>query len=352
MNTPNNIFNFGSFISESNTMKQLPCDMLVPRHNHRFKLYEGERLQDMIHSVEENGVLTPIIVLHITEELIKNYESEMESADNEKRDRLQTAIEFYRENISKYEILAGHNRKNVVELTGGTTIIGVIKENLTYDEAEMYVAETNLMQRGFDDLSITERASVLAARHSAMFTEDKRKAIERELRSLNGETIVDNIEENSTKKKSKLAATGKGYNMCKDNVARHIRIHKYLVDEIKPFVDNGKIPFRSACVLTHISPAVQRDIVELLENLGVGVSTKKADLLREAFDNNELNEAVMREILVTGSYNKKTEKTRRRAYEVKINPTISEKYFSPDWDMAQIQDIVNLALEQYFSGKH
>lgn len=352
MNTPNNIFNFGSFISESNTMKNLPCDMLVPRHNHRFKLYEGERLQDMIHSIKENGVLTPIIVLHITEELIKNYESEMESADKEKRERLRTAIEFYREHISKYEILAGHNRKNVVEITGGTSIIGVIKENLTYDEAEMYVAETNLMQRGFDDLSITERAGVLAARHNAMFSEDKRKAIERELRSLNGETVVDEVEDDGTKKKSKLAATGEGYNMGKDNVARYIRIHKMLVDEIKPYVDNGKIPFRSAYVLTHIPPAVQRNIVELLEALGVGISMKKAELLREALGNNELDDAVLREILVTGNYKKKTEKTRRRAYEVKINPTISEKYFSPDWDMAQIQDIVNLALEQYFSGKH
>ncbi len=51
-------FNFNSFISENNQVKQIPLDMLVPYHNHKFKLYEGERLNDMVQSVKSNGVIS------------------------------------------------------------------------------------------------------------------------------------------------------------------------------------------------------------------------------------------------------------------------------------------------------
>ncbi|MBD9216921.1 MAG: hypothetical protein EGQ23_08160 [Solobacterium sp.] len=40
----------------------IAIDKLIPYHNHRFTLYEGERLDDMIQSIKKNGVITPIIV--------------------------------------------------------------------------------------------------------------------------------------------------------------------------------------------------------------------------------------------------------------------------------------------------
>ena len=49
-------------VSIDNQIKQIPCDMLIPYHNHKFELYTGERLEDMIQSIKDNGVLIPIIV--------------------------------------------------------------------------------------------------------------------------------------------------------------------------------------------------------------------------------------------------------------------------------------------------
>lgn len=337
-------FNFGNFISESNTLKQLPLDMLVSRHNHRFKLYDGERLQDMVQSIESNGVLTPIIVLLINEALIKNIEDEMNFADDERKEKLSIAAEFYRDNLDKYEILAGHNRCNAAQLAGKTTVPGIVKENLSYDEAEMYVAETNFMQRGFDDLSITERASVLAARHSAMFDEDKRRAIERELAILNGDEVEEDTEDDE--KKSKLAVVGDNYGLSKDTVARLIRIDK-LVPELKPYVDEGKIAIRAAVNLSYLFTSEQRKVAEMIE---FGVDMKKSTLLREVSKQNRLNDNAIREILVMGTYGA-APTTKRKPIKVKISTDISEKYFAPDWDEAKVQDIINLALEQYFSKK-
>lgn len=39
-------FNFGAMMSQENQIKQIPVDMLVPYHNHKFTLYQGERLDD------------------------------------------------------------------------------------------------------------------------------------------------------------------------------------------------------------------------------------------------------------------------------------------------------------------
>lgn len=335
-------FNFGSFISENNALKQLPLNVLVSRHNHKFKLYKGERLNDMVESIRTNGVLTPIIVLLINEELCRKIEDEHDNAaDESKREKLSQAAEFYREHIDEYEILAGHNRCLAAKLAKMTTIIGVVKENLSYDEAEMYVAETNFMQRGFDDLSITERASVLAARHSAMFDEDKRNAIVRELAILNGEDVEPESEDG---KKSKLAAVGENYGLSKDTVARLIRIDK-LIPELKPYVDDGTIAVRAAVNLSYLFTSEQKKVSEMAE---FGIDMKKSSLLRDVSRQKKLNDNAIREILAFGRLGEAPVQ-KRKPIKVKINTDFAEKYFSPEWDDERVQEIVNAALEIYFA---
>lgn len=40
----------------------LPLDKIKTFYDHPFHLYEGERLQNMVESIKEHGVLTPVIV--------------------------------------------------------------------------------------------------------------------------------------------------------------------------------------------------------------------------------------------------------------------------------------------------
>ena len=62
MNTPQ--FDLSAMLStpQQTAVQQIPCDKLHPYHNHKFELYSGERLEDMVASIKENGVLSPIIV--------------------------------------------------------------------------------------------------------------------------------------------------------------------------------------------------------------------------------------------------------------------------------------------------
>ncbi len=103
----------GLDFSPEQGITEIALDKLIPYSRHSFKLYDGERLDDMIQSIAKNGVITPIIV---------------RTADN-----------------GKYEILAGHNRAYAAEKAGINKIPAVVKANLSDEEAEIYVVETNLM---------------------------------------------------------------------------------------------------------------------------------------------------------------------------------------------------------------
>ncbi len=237
-------FDIGTMMSQANQIKDIPVDMLKSYHNHKFSLYTGERLEDMVESVKRNGVLIPIIVQPI-------------------------------DNGESYEILSGHNRTNAARLAGLSKVPAVIKEGLTEEEAEIYVVATNLAQRGFSDLKISEQAAVLSMRHSKLFSEEKQQAIADELAVLEGKAV------------SKLEKTGEEYGLKKDTVARLLRVDK-LLEGFKPWVDSKELSIRAAVKLSYISPEGQEQLYNAVEQNGcmsVKIDMKKASALYVAYAN-------------------------------------------------------------------
>lgn len=137
-------------------VQMVPVKSIQPFHDHPFHLYEGERLEDMIASVKEHGVLNPVIV-----------------------QKLDTG----------YEMLSGHNRWNAAKLAGIKEIPAIVKTGLSEEEAYVYVIETNLMQRSFSDLAISEKAAVLKARYEKEACQGKRNDILEEIARLEGKEI-------------------------------------------------------------------------------------------------------------------------------------------------------------------
>ena len=298
-------FDIGTMMSQENQIKNIPISSLVPYHNHKFQLYSGERLEDMVESVKKNGILIPIIV------------------------------QPYGEN---YEILSGHNRTNAAKLAGLETVPAVIKERLSDDEAEMYMIETNLRQRGFDDLKISEQAAVLAMRHSKMFSEEKSRAINEELERLDG----------NEPSKSKLDITGEEYGMKKDSVARLLRVDK-LIPELKPWVDSKQLAVRAAVELSYIPEEEQKLLYSIIKSPDNGMLIKldirKAKQLREAYKNVEkLSKSKMTELLI-GDY--KAKKSEMKS--LKLPSEFYLKYFDEDTEPEKVLMIIEKALENYFS---
>ena len=310
----------------ASTIMTAPLDSLIPYHNHKFSLYEGERLDDMVQSIKANGILNPVIVRPASE-------------------------------IGKYEILAGHNRCNAAKLAGLTVVPCIVKDGLTDDEAEIYVIETNAMQRGFNDLSISEQAAVIAYRHSKMFTDEKAEAIRTELQNLEGGVTEDNTENAvfvNQNGKSKLAAVGTEYNLSKNSVARLIRISK-LTEELIPSIDLKLLPVRAGVELSYIPQNAQKAIFEYCketvirdgkEYQAVRIDMKSAPALRELFS--DFDGSVNTAVKMLESYSKGAEDKPKKPKPRKLNADIYSKYFDDEETDEYVNSIIDEALQMYF----
>lgn len=301
-------FNFGAMMSQENQIKQIPVDMLVPYHNHKFTLYEGERLDDMVESIRKNGVMTPIIVQPLED--------------------------------GNYEILIGHNRWNASKVAGLECIPAIIKENLTEEEAEIYVVESNLLQRGFGELKISEQAQVLSLRYESMFSQGKRNDIISELLALEGKT-------EQKQKHNSREEVGAEYGLSRNTVARLLRVDK-LNDGIKEWVDNGELSVRAAVELSYLSDEDQEQLYRTNTDYATGgmsrkISEKTAKQLRASADNDGVSDTMSSILSGDEKENKPSGKS------VKIDGEIYERYLS-NIDKKQIASIVENALRMYFNN--
>ena len=311
MNTPQ--FDLGAMLSAPQTaIQQIPCDQLKPYHNHKFELYTGERLEDMIASIKENGVLSPIIV----------------QPDGD-----------------SYEILIGHNRWNASKLAGLSTVPAIVKSGLTEGEAEMYVIESNVMQRGFENLRISEQAAAVALRHSEMFSQGKRNDILRELAVLeNPSAEPDTATLNPVGSKLDTSeSVGKEYGVSKGSVVRLIRINK-LIDELKALVDSGELSIRAGVELSFLSEDTQAVVAECAEDSKIDM--KKAKMLRASADEEGSIERHTIEGIICGEDGEAKPKPK----SVKISNDTYTKYFSEGVKAKEITETIEKALAFYFEN--
>lgn len=291
-------------------VQQIPCEQLKPYRNHKFELYTGERLDDMVASIKENGVLSPIIV----------------QPDGE-----------------DYEILIGHNRWNASKIAGLPSVPAIIKTGLSEDEAEIYVIESNVMQRGFDNLRISEQAAAVALRHSEMFSQGKRNDILKEL------ALMKNPESATSDPVGMKSAPdvndniGEHYGLGRSTVVRLIRINK-LIDELKALVDSGDIAIRTGVELSFLSDDTQAVIAECAEESKIDMKTAK--MLRSSADNEgNIDRYIVHSII----YSEDTEQ-KPKPKSVKISHDAFTKYFSKSTKAEEISETIEKALALYFKN--
>ena len=299
-------FNFGAMLSQNNQIKQIPLDMLVPFHNHQFSLYDGERRDDMVESIRKNGVMTPIVC-----------RPNPNGSDT-------------------YEILIGHNRWNCSKIAGLETIPAIIKEQLTEDEAKTYVDESNLIQRGFNDLKISEQARIIARRYSEMFSQGKRNDIINEIKMQNGENSA--VTGNSREK------VAEEYGLSRNTIARLVRISK-LSDSILGWIDKGQLAVRAGVELSYLLAEEQEKLFEINsvdDNMLMKISEAQARDLRVLSADGVLDEDEMLKVL--SAKKKKPDK------KVSIDSTLYKKYFA-GLSNDEIADTVAAALDMFFKSK-
>ncbi len=290
-----------------NGVQMISVDSVVPFHDHPFKLYHGERLEDMVESIREHGILTPVIV---------------------------------RKSGTGYEMLAGHNRHNAAKLAGLSEIPAIVKEDLSDEEAWVYVVETNVIQRSFNDLSISERIAVLSTRYDKVCGTKKRDEILQELHLLNG----DGGHHVHQQAKSR-ELIGQEYGMTGRNIARYIRCNQ-LIPAFKEMLDDGIIGLVVGVELSYLPKEEQELVKKVLEQNCIKLKSDIAGKLRTASGN--ITEEYVQMLLGVDKPVDMLET--RKPVSVKLPAKIYNKYFS-DVAVKDVQEILEEALDLYFKKK-
>lgn len=287
-----------------NGVQMISVNKIVPFHNHPFRLYEGERMNDMVESIKEHGVLNPVIVL------------KMESG---------------------YEMLAGHNRWNAAKIAGVEEIPAIVKADLSEEEAYVYVIETNLMQRSFTDLLPSEKAAVLAERYEKVMCQGKRNDILEEIARLSGADMLEACGHDVHKGKSR-DFIGKDYGMTGRNIARYMRLNQ-TIDQIKEMVDADIMPMVVAVELSYLTEEEQKSVCAAVLENNTKVKLAQAEILHKSAGS--LTDDVVKEILV----GKAKEKT---VSDAKVFAQIKKKYFEGK-TTEEVADILDQALAVWFA---
>lgn len=274
---------------------------IQPFHDHPFHLYEGERLEDMIASVKEHGILNPVIVQKID---------------------------------GCYEMLSGHNRMNAAKLAGLKEVPAIVKTDLSEEEAYVYVIETNLMQRSFSDLLISEKAAVLKARYEKESCQGRRNDIIEEIARLEGKEVEVTRGHGDHRMKTR-DTIGKEYELSGSSVGRLLKLN----DLIKPFkdmVDRGALYTKVALQLAFLPEEEQNMVYSVIKEKKTKVSIDMVMKLRS--HSGALTDAMVRRYL-------STEPVKKKCY--KVPARIVEKYFV-GMDPNKVDSIVEQALEAWF----
>lgn len=282
-------------------LELLAVKSIKPFHDHPFHLYEGERLEDMIASIKEHGVLNPVIVQKVED---------------------------------GYEMLSGHNRLNAAKFAGLKQIPAIVKTGLSEEEAYVYVIETNLMQRSFSDLLISEKAAVLKARYEKESCQGRRNDIIEEIARLEGKEVEVTRGHGDHRMKTR-DSIGKEYELSGSSVGRLLKLN----DLIKPFkdmVDRGALYTKVALQMAFLPEEEQNMVYEAIKGKRTKVTLEAVMKLRS--HSGALTDAMVKRYL-------SAEPVKKKCY--KVPGRIVEKYFE-GMDPNMVDSIVEQALEAWF----
>lgn len=287
-----------------NGIQMLPIDSIRPFRNHPFRLYEGERLEDMVESIREHGILNPVIVWQRSE---------------------------------GYEMLAGHNRQNAGRMAGLTEVPAIVKTELTEADAYVYVIETNVIQRGFAELLPSEKAAVLAERYEKVSNQGKRNDILQEIERLSGADTAETCGHDVHRTKSR-DAVGEEYGMTGRNIARYIRVNQ-LEQPLKERLDNGTLSLVAAVDLSYLSAKEQETVSGLAGQGKLRLDADTAKCLKD------MGEEVTEKLVLERFAGKRKEV--KGGKSIRISSAVYERYFA-DVKAEDVAGVVEQALAAWF----
>ena len=257
---------------------------------HPFMVKDDESMEQLIHSIEMNGILNPIIA-------------------RKKED-------------GRYEVVSGHRRKHACSRLGITDIPVIVRE-LSRDEAGIEMVDYNL-QREY--ILPSEKARAYKMKMDAMKRQGKRTDL----------TCVPLAHKLEGEKTRDIIAKESGESG--DQVRRYIRLNE-LTPELLEFVDEGKIGLRPAVEISYLQEEEQRDLVDFIDTEGTFPSHAQTIRMKELSREGKLDTDTINDIMREQKGNQKD--------RLKIPVERLRKYFPSDASPNQMEETIIKALEFY-----
>ena len=267
-------------------VQQIPIGELFPFKNHPFKVLDDESMQRTVESVEQYGVLSPLIA----------------------RPRPEGG----------YEIISGHRRQHAAQLAGLDNL-PVIVRNMDDDAAVLLMVDSNLQR---ENILPSERAFAYKMKLEALKNQGARSDL----------TSVQVAPKLSTEK------IGEEVGMSKDNVKRYIRLTN-LVPELLDMVDEKKIAFNPAVELSYLDESQQRDFLEAMNDTQNAPSLSQAQRLKKLAQEGHFSYDVA--FAVMG------EEKKGELDKVVIKNDTLRKYFPRSYTPKQMEDTIIKLLDQW-----
>ena len=268
-------------------VQQMPIAELHPFTNHPFKVLDDESMQRTVESVEQYGVLSPLIA----------------------RPRPEGG----------YEIISGHRRQHAAQLAGLETL-PVIVRNMDDNAAVLLMVDSNLQR---ENILPSERAFAYKMKLEALKKQGARS-------DLTSRQIVGKLET--------ADLVGKGSGESGRQVQRFIRLTN-LIPELLNMVDEKKIAFNPAVELSYLDEAQQRDFLEAMEDTQNAPSLSQAQRLKKLALEGRFSYDVA--FAVMG------EAKKDELDKVVIKNETLRKYFPRSYTPKQMEDIIIKLLEQW-----
>ena len=267
-------------------VQQIPIGELFPFKDHPFKVLDDESMQRTVESVEQYGVLSPLIA----------------------RPRPEGG----------YEIISGHRRQHAAQLAGLDTLPVIVRQ-MDDDAAVLLMVDSNLQR---ENILPSERAFAYKMKLEALKNQGARSDL----------TSVQVAPKLSTEK------IGEEVGMSKDNVKRYIRLTN-LVPELLDMVDEKKIAFNPAVELSYLDEAQQRDFLEAMNDTQNAPSLSQAQRLKKLAQEGHFSYDVA--FAVMG------EEKKDELDKVVIKNDTLRKYFPRSYTPKQMEDTIIKLLEQW-----
>lgn len=269
-------------------VQQIPIGELFPFKNHPFKVLDDESMQRTVESVEQYGVLSPLIA----------------------RPRPEGG----------YEIISGHRRQHAAQLAGLDTLPVIVRQ-MDDDAAVLLMVDSNLQR---ENILPSERAFAYKMKLEAIKNQGARS-------DLTSGQIV---------QKSKLSIervaedAGEGYK----TVQRFIRLTN-LIPELLDMVDEKKIAFNPAVELSYLDTNQQRDFLEAMNDTQNAPSLSQAQRLKKLAQEGHFSYDVA--FAVMG------EEKKDEPDKVVIKNDTLRKYFPRSYTPKQMEDTIIKLLDQW-----